>query len=71
MNDLTNVPQLQDNQAYAESQQLPQHLDEHIYERMSDLSAKYAQMLTLEEARPTKEFSFDDVSDQTSATVKE
>ena len=68
------VPQLHDNQAYAESQQLSQNSDEPIYERMSDLSAKYAQVLALEGAReedsPTKELSTG-VSDQTSTTVKE
>ena len=68
------VPQLQDNQAYAESQQLPQNSDEPVYERISDLSAKYAQVLALEgdreEDNPTKALSTD-VSDQTSTTVKE
>ena len=68
------VSQLQDNQAYAESQQLPQNSDEPLYERMSDLSAKYAQVLALEGDReedcPTKALSTD-VSDQTSITVKE
>ncbi len=49
INDST-VPQLQANQAYAESesQQLPQNPDEPIYEVLSDLPAKYAQVLALE-----------------------
>jgi hypothetical protein len=50
INDPT-VPQLQANQAYAESesQQLPQNSDEPIiYEVLSDLPTKYAQVLVLE-----------------------
>ena len=75
LNDHTNVPQLQDNQAYVESQQLSQNSEEPIYERMSDLSAKYAQMFEVmcsKESSPTctKEFS-SDVGDQASATVKQ
>ena len=40
--------QLQDNQAYAESRKLPQNSDEPIYEILSNLSTKHAQVLALE-----------------------
>ena len=40
--------QLQHNQAYAKSRKLPQNSDESIYKIPSDLSSKYAQVLTLE-----------------------
>ena len=42
------VLQLQHNQAYAESRKLPQNSDESTYKIPSNLSAKYAQVLTLE-----------------------
>ena len=36
-----SAPQLQDNQAYAISKQLPQNSDEPTYEQVPDFSAKY------------------------------
>ena len=50
-NGVTNpaVPQLQVNQAYTESQHSKvQNSDEPIYERLSDMSRIYAQILALE-----------------------
>ena len=53
----SSVPQLCFNQAYAESQKLPQNSDEPVYERLSDLSAKYAQVLSLEGNREDLQMS--------------
>ena len=63
--------QLQDNQAYTESQQVPQNSDdEPVYEILSDLSGKYAHASALFEGRqgggggPTNK-STSDVRNQT------